>query len=309
MTNTSFTTSYETFCMNMQEEVKKRSKEGSKVRLQTVRKLNGVILQGITITDEHRSIMPTIYLDKFFTMYKKGQSMEEVATLFMEEYEEAEVEAGFDIQFFSDYEKVKPHLYFRLLHCELNKELLEQVPYQKYLDLAIVCYCDIRGGCIPHGSILIKKDHLVMWKVSEEQLIKDSMKNMESLYPADLMNMAVLLKELYIDPVSLLSLNFPMYVLTNKERLNGAASLLYEGQLEKLAKILGEDYYVLPSSIHEVIIVPKSKVVDEEELSHTVNEINQEHLQREEVLSNHAYYYDGLKEELVCLPLIPKQKD
>lgn len=148
-----------------------------------------------------------------------------------------------------------------------------------------------------------------MWDIGQEQLIEDSMKNMESLYPADLMNMAVLLKELYIDPASLLSLDFPMYVLTNTERLNGAASLLYEGQLEKLAKILGEEYYVLPSSIHEVIIVPKSKVVDKNDLSHMVNEINQEHLQREEVLSNHAYYYDGLKEELVSLPLVPKQKD
>ena len=309
MTNTSTITSYERFCMNMHNALKKKSKEGSTVHLQTVRKNNGVILRGITITNSSGNIMPTVYLDKFFCMYEEGTAFEEVVTFFLREYEKAGVEGDFDIQFFSEYEKVKPRLGFKLLHSEMNKELLEQIPHKNYLDLAIVCYCDIKDARIGHGSILIKNEHMEMWKINEEQVIQDAMKNMPSLYPADFMNMSVVLREIFRDPAQLLDMELPMFVLTNKERINGAASLLYEGQLEQIARMIGEDFYVLPSSIHEVIIVPKSKGTDEEYLSRMVDEINHEQLAREEILANHAYRYDCKLKELIALPLIPNQKD
>ncbi len=305
MTNTSYTTSYEKFCINMQNALKKKSREGSTVHLQTVRKVNGVILRGITITSESGNIMPTIYLDKFFRMYEDGTTFEDVVTLFLKEYEKASVEGDFDIQFFSEYEKVRVRLGFKLLHYEMNRELLEQVPHKKYLDLAIVCYCDIKDKRIGHGSILIKKEHMEMWEIDDEQLIQDAMRNMPHLYPVDFMNMSVVLKELYRDPVNLLDVELPMFVLTNTQRINGAASLLYEGQLDKIAKILDQDFYVLPSSIHEVIIVPKSRGRDEEDLSRMVDEINHEQLAREEILSNHAYRYDCKERRLIALPLIP----
>lgn len=309
MTNTSYTTSYEKFCINMQNALKKKIREGSTVHLQTVRKVNGVILRGITITSESGNIMPTIYLDKFFRMYEDGSSFEEIVILFLKEYEKAGVEGDFDIQFFSEYQKVRPRLGFKLLHYEMNRELLEQIPHRKYLDLAIVCYCDIKDKRIGHGSILIRKEHMEMWEVDDEQLIQDAIKNMPHLYPVDFMNMSVVLKELYRDPANLLDVELPMFVLTNTERINGAASLLYEGQLEKIAKILDQDYYVLPSSIHEVIIVPKSKGTDEDDLSRMVDEINHEQLAREEILSNHAYRYNCQSKELIALPLVPYQKN
>jgi len=309
MTNTSITTSYERFCINMHNALKKKSKEGSNVQLQTVRKLNGVVLRGITITGEAGNIMPTIYLDKFYRMYEEGTAFEDVVNCFLREYKRAGVNGDFDIQFFSQYETVKSRLGFKLLHYGMNRELLEQVPCKKFLDLAIVCFCDVRDKRIGHGSILIKKEHIDMWEVKEEQLIEDAMRNMPDLYPADFMNMSIVLRELFRDPAKLLDVELPMYVLTNKERLNGAASLLYEGQLEQIANRMGEDFYVLPSSIHEVIIVPKSKGTDEEYLSRMVDEINREQLAREEILTNHAYCYDCQKKELIELPLIPYQKN
>lgn len=305
MTNTSYTTSYEKFCINMHNALKKRSKEGSSVHLQTVRKINGVILRGITITNKTGNIMPTVYLDKFYQMYEQGTDFEDIIKSFLNEYQKAGVEGDFDIQFFSEYENVKPKLGFKLLHYEMNRELLNQVPHKKYLDLAIVCYCDIKDKRIGHGSILIRNEHVDMWKIEDKQLIQDAIKNMPLLYPVDFMNMAVVLKELYRDSVNLLDMELPMYVLTNTERIHGAASLLYEGQLERIGKILEQDFYVLPSSIHEVIIVPKSKSADEEELSRMVDEINHEQLAREEILSNHAYRYSCKTKELVALPLLP----
>lgn len=157
---------------------------------------------------------------------------------------------------------------------------------------------------------MIRTEHLEMWQVSKEKLFADAMENMPHLYPADFMNMAAVLREIYHDPAGLLSISFPMYVLTNTERLNGASSLLYEGQMEKIAAELGKDYYVLPSSIHEVIIMPKNeKGTDENYLSQMVDEINHEQLAREEILSNHAYLYHADTGELTALPLVPYKKD
>lgn len=305
MTNTS----YENFCINIQNAIKKICEEGSDVHLQTVRKLNGVILKGITISKTTGNIMPTLYLEKFYREYEDGTPFDEVVRQFMEEYERAGVKEDFDIQFFTNYEKVKPHLAFKLLHYEMNRELLSKVPHRPYLDLAIVCYCDIHDPRIGHGSILIKCEHLELWKITEETLLKDAMENTPRLYPADFMNMAAVLKDLYEDPASLLSITFPMYVLTNKERLNGAASLLYKGQMEQIASVLEQDYYVLPSSIHEVIIIPQNKGTDEEYLSQMVDEINHEQLAQEEILSNHAYLYQRDTGELTALPLVPYKKD
>ena len=301
--------SYNQFCIKVYDEVKKLCGEEVNVQLQNVQKLNGVILQGITISNPNGNIMPTLYLDKFYKEYEDGTAIEEIVSLFLEEYEKARVRDSFDIQFFCEYEKVKSHLGFKLMHYEMNKELLEQVAHKRFLDLAIVGFCDIRDKQIGHGAITIRNEHLEMWKISKEELFREALENMPRLYPADFMNMKTLLKEVYYDPIDLLSVSIPMYVLTNSERLNGAASLLYEGKMEELAAILGGDYYVLPSSIHEVIIMPKdTKRTEETYLSRMVDEINHEQLGREEILSNHAYVYCSKTKQLQELPVVPYRK-
>lgn len=306
MTNTSFITSYEVFCRNMRDALIKKNRDGSGVHLQTVRKTNGVLLWGITMASSTNKVMPTLYLDKYYHLYENGSSFEEVVTLFLREYREAGVGKDFDIRFFEEYEQVKKRLGFKLLHYEMNRELLEQVVHKRYLDLAAACFCDVKDPRIGHGFIMIKREHLEMWQIDAGQLIKDAMENMPRLYPADFMNMTVVLKELYEDPADILKQELPMYVLTNTDRVNGAASLLYEGQLEKISRILDREFYVLPSSVHEVILVPKNEDTQEEELSRIVDEINREHLEKEEILSDHAYRYDREKKELVSLPLIPE---
>ena len=98
-----------------------------------------------------------------------------------------------DIKIFCEYEKEKTKIGFKLMHYEMNKELLEQVAHKKFLDLAIVCFCDIRDKRIGHGAITIRNEHLEMWKVSKEELFREAMVNMPRLYPADFMNITTLL--------------------------------------------------------------------------------------------------------------------
>ena len=87
-------------------------------------------------------------------------------------------------------------------------------------------------------------------------------------------------------------------MLSNHLRSFGAAAVLYPGRLEEVGSYLGEDFYVLPSSVHEMIVVRKSAASGKDFLSAMVTEINMTQVDREEVLSNQAYYYDCAHKKL-----------
>lgn len=301
--------SYENFCERMKDILQQYYGVETDVKLHTVQKVNGVVLHGITVMNEGKTIMPTLYLEHYYDEYNSGIPLHDVVHNFILEYEKAGIDDDFDIGFFEFYDKVKPHLGYKLLNYAMNKDLLKEIPHKRYLDLAIVCYCNIVDDRIGKGTILIRNEHLDIWKIEKDILIRDALKNMPVIYPPELINMADLLKELYDDPAQLICRKLPMYVLTTKCRMYGAAALLYSGQLEAIAKEVEDDFYLFPSSIHEIIILPKKYGTDEEYLSHMVDEINHEQLDIEEVLSNHAYLYSNLTKEITSLPLIPYKKN
>lgn len=90
-----------------------------------------------------------------------------------------------------------------------------------------------------------------------------------------------------------------MYVLSNHTRINGAACILYDGVLEKIAEMLECNLFILPSSVHEVILIPEKGDEDYERLSEMVREVNETQLSPEEVLADHAYYYSREMSALV----------
>ena len=90
-----------------------------------------------------------------------------------------------------------------------------------------------------------------------------------------------------------------MYVLSNRIRSYGSAAILYDRRLEGIGMYLKSNYYVLPSSIHEVIIIPEKAAPGKEPLSQMVGEINRTQVAEEEILSDHAYYYDREKKRLI----------
>lgn len=300
--------SYEKFCERMKDILQQYYGVEANVKLQTVQKVNGVILHGITVMNEGQTIMPTLYLEYYYDEYNKGVPLHDVVHHFILEYDKAAICDDFDISFFEFYEKVKPHLGYKLINFEMNRNLLKEIPHKRYLDLAIVCYCNIVDDRIGKGTILIRNEHLDIWKVEKDMVIRDSLANMQVIFPAEVINMADLLKELYDDPAQLICGKLPMYVLTTKARMYGAAAILYSGQLEAIAREVEDDFYLLPSSIHEIIILPKKYAAEEAYLSQMVDEINHEQLDIEEVLSEHAYLYSNHTKEIISLPLIPYKK-
>ena len=136
--------------------------------------------------------------------------------------------------------------------------------------------------------------------------MEDAVKNVKNLLPAEFVTMNHALKSLlgdveYEEGDLLLEKKKDydqMYVLSNKFRNYGAACIAYPNVLEMIGQILKKDYYILPSSVHEVIIVPYSEIYVCSKLDEMVREINSTQVEEEDVLSNHVYLYDRVSGKL-----------
>ena len=306
------------FCVKVKKALISYFKDSYNINIQSVQKTNGVVLQGVTISKMEQNIAPTIYMDEYYEFYQNGRTFSDIMKEIIKVYEDNELNGNFDVNFFCDYEKVKGKLCYKLINYELNQELLKEVPYIRFLDLAVVCFCMILNDTIGSGSILIHNNHLKIWKVSKDTLFEDAKKNMPKIFPMEMKNMTEVIEELFLQgkreesmesPIQLGELqqsSLQMFVLTNKSKLNGASAILYDHVVEDIATLFGKNLYILPSSIHEVILIPQNSEIEETHLSRMVNEVNETQLRADEILSNHAYLYTRANNQITSLPLIPE---
>lgn len=263
--------------------------------LHTVIKNNDTKLTGLTITETGRNIAPTIYLDHYYEKYCAGKDLNQIVDEIVETYLEYRPREDFDMSFFTDFEKVKDRIVYKLVNCERNKELLQDVPYVPYLDLAVVFCCLLRENKSGSATVLIRQKHMEQWQVTTEDLFALAKENSPRLLSYELEDMNSLMKRICGEDTME---SGQMYVLSNSQRLFGASCILDENLLEKIAKDQHSGFYVLPSSIHEVILLPRDTPDTSEALSKMVQEINATHVSSEEVLSDHVYYYDFDKKKL-----------
>ena len=88
-----------------------------------------------------------------------------------------------------------------------------------------------------------------------------------------------------------------MFVISNKQQINGAVNMMYDDVLSDIAEQVGTDLYIIPSSIHECIAV-SCEVISAEALAEMVNEVNADCVKDEEVLSSHVYRFNAQEKTL-----------
>ena len=99
-----------------------------------------------------------------------------------------------------------------------------------------------------------------------------------------------------------------MYVITNEQGINGAASVLDETLMQKVTETVGEDFVILPSSVHECIVVPADCDMDIEEMKDMVKCVNADAVKPQERLSDNVYCYDSQAHELVRAEKMEERK-
>lgn len=293
------------FAQKVQAAVQKELGDGCQVSLQEIIKNNGIVLQGIVISSEGRNVFPTIYMEAFLHAYEAGAPLSDIVGKVLEIYRKDTPKEGIDMSFFHDFDQVKDRICYRLVHREKNAVLLEKIPHMEFLDLAVCFHYAYMGEELGEGSILIYNTHMETWQVTVEQLFSLAEKNSGRLFPWECKTMEDALSELAEElgkEEAEQTACTRLKILSNRSRLYGAACILYPGLLEALAEENGGDFYVLPSSIHEVILLDGGAQEDAGFLRKMIRDVNDTQVEPEEVLSYSLYYYDSANRKLGVCP-------
>lgn len=203
------------------------------------------------------------------------------------------------------YQSVRNQLYLKVINAEANLQRLKQLPHVLYLDLAVVFYVLI-DNCSENSLTLEVTDSLLdMWEVDLNDIYKDALQNMgkEAIPPQPI---DVVLKDIIQNEYAAGDINLEdyttalkaekkedrMYVLTNERSLLGACRLLDVYALQKLSDHLGSSLYLIPSSLHEILILPSKATMKPEEIGSIIREINQTEVEAQDRLSNSVYLFD-----------------
>lgn len=294
------------------------------VSIKRIIKNNGIVLYSIMISEKEMNISPNIYLNGLHEAYEKGETFSEVMDEIFRIYKESRRKKSMNMDFFLDYAKMKERVVCKVISYEKNKELLRQVPYIPFLDMAVVFYCQVPGEEMENATIPIYESHIKMWNISKERLYEDAKRNTPRLLPPRLLSIEEMMEEIFeedlrqksgkgkagaggrteaaaeetAEPPAGNGYKSCMYVLGNERKLFGAAVILYDGLLEKIAEIIGSDFFLLPSSVHEVILIPDEGREKGGDLWKMVCEINETQVEPEDVLTDSVYYFSGENKRL-----------
>lgn len=285
---------YQQFVTEVKEKVKSILGDSLKVEVVTTIKNNGTERIGLSIADSAVNISPTIYLEEFYQYYNCMTSIDHIAQEVISLYHEIQFDHDIDVNHIQDFSLAKHSIGYKLINSYLNEKLLEKIPYKYYLEYAIVFVLFIESEPYNQGAILINNDMLRMWNTDIDEIYEIAHQNMPTLFPFSLVPMHDMVCELLDDADSDFLEDSPLYILTNEHRMFGASTFLYADAFPYVAEKLKESFYIIPSSIHELIIVPESISPCLEDLENMIQDVNNTQILPEEVLGDCAYYYDAI---------------
>lgn len=303
--------SMEVFAATVKEAVEASLGEGYEVNIHEVLKNNGTRLTGITIRAAESKIAPTIYLEVSFERFKAGDAtLPVIVSEIISVYESHKTTMSFDASLVTDFSACKERICYKLVNAERNKELLVDAPHIIVCDdLAVIFYILVSNDGEGTATITVRNNMSDLWGVATDELFKIALANTQRLFHGTVKSMASVMMELLADRLDeegcrefydmvVSEDDVPMYVCTNASKINGAGVILYENLLKDFAQKVGADFYILPSSVHETLLIPVSDQFDVETLRAMVCEVNMTQVAPEEQLSDQVYLYSRECDEI-----------
>ena len=289
------------------EAIAERFGDDCKIEYKEVLKNNGIRLDGLLVRFSNKSISPTVYVNDYYDRYVAGEEIDEIADHIVWLIKNNRLEDDFDPESLILFENIKERIVYKLVNYEKNEDLLKTVPHKKFLDLAVVYYISIKEDIFESASILINNAHLELWGKTMEDIDRLAKENSPRILKPELKSMAQTLMEIIrhdkkkpedIDEDVLSDCG--MYVLSNEKKQFGASAILYDNVIKDFSESLNSDLYILPSSVHEVIMIPSILVDSVDKLNEMICEVNATQVPLIDILSNHSYYYSRDKECITC---------
>ena len=262
------------------------------VSIKTIEKNNGVSCTGLLIREKGENVAPNIYLEYYFARYTEGCAFDGVLREIAKEYRD--IKNTIINTAVSEFDKAKARdkVIVKLVNYRDNRKLLKDCPYIRFNDLAVMARFVVALDETGISSTPLTNDDLTEWGISKEELFKKALDNTKRLLPPKVFKMDELINRstgVWLDG----EFETQAYVITNKICVNGATVVLYKEVMEEFEQKFPEGFYILPSSIHEVIVLPASVTPDKSFLRELVREVNRDVLPDTDYLSDEVYYYDA----------------
>ena len=264
-----------------------------------------------------RELCPVIYLNAYYEQFKREMPFNEIVMDIVEVFTENQDMTSGIAQAFTSFEEMKDRVVYNLIRAETNTELLKDIPHVRFLDMAVVFYLILNRNEKGRMTALIHNSHLECWKITGDELYQLAKVNTPMLFPARIQTLEQIMFDickaqfddsLSTDMIGELSAeensDSSFYVLSNGDGVKGAGCILYEGCLHKLAEQHHSDLIILPSSIHEVLLLCDREEMNYQELNEMVRCINKENVPMEDVLSDRIYRYSRVDDKISLIDIL-----
>ena len=264
---------------------------------------NNCVLDGVFVLTGN-DIYPTMFANFIYDFYKACGDFDHVMTQASFIYAKALKDTPkIDEDVITDPEYVRKNVFMQLVNYEKNKKMLEKEPHVRFLDLAIVFRVVVDKNESGITSYLIKNELLenIGLEVSDlEEIAERNTKNMFPVVATDIDEVVDIQQDMMAD---ILPKDRPNWIVaTNNIHMNGAIFMAFKDELEKVADSMESDFYIIPASIHEVILVQDADVSYTEMLKSTIADVNTTMLAAPDFLSDSLYKFTrstGTVEEVV----------
>lgn len=197
----------------------------------------------------------------------------------------------FDIEHLKDFDYAKERLYVQLINRLLNKNLLQNTPHAMFLDdFAIIARCTVEASEEGEASFIVHNSHLNIWQTDCETVLSLAIRNTLTSHDVELMPLEKLIRETFPAFPMEHSSDCGLWFMSNQRRTFGAATVLYDDVLKDFADKHGS-FYVIFSSIHEVLIKPSPDDSDIDVMTRHHQDVNASALEEDEILGTKAYFY------------------
>ena len=289
---------YASFVNFIKSEVKERMGQGYTIKIIKVMKNNSLKQDSLVVQKEEENYAPFVFLEGYYDSYISGTPLTDIIDRICRTYKDCAIPFMRE-DFENTLEHMQSYIFFRLINFERNEKLLAQIPYVKFLDLAITFHCMVHNDENSIRTIRITNEHVEKWQTTCSELLKLAFSNTRRLFPPVVRTMEESVRELVSDDNVYNEMindwqyrgRNSMYILSNEKGIHGASSLLYMDVIREFAELLNSDLFILPSSIHEIILMPVKNPNDKEKLQRMVKEVNDILVPLEEVLSDNVYIY------------------
>lgn len=278
---------YDKFIDELREKVQDAVGTEGKVVFTTISKNNGTVKEGLSIETKMANKIPVIGIRDIYERYRTGSSMEECAAYCRKAMDQRE---NINIsELWGTWEKQKQQIRPCLVNREWNQERLKEIPHFLYGDLAVKFRVEYKISNELKAGYDVTYDMLRHWGISKNQLVETVMQNLRQ-EKYTIRDLQEVLGEQFGLPVEE-ERKGAFYLLTNDDQIYGAAGMLRTDLLEHFAEEKGCDFYILPSSVHELLLIVDSGEITREELEEMVRSVNRMCVAKEERLSDRVYYF------------------